>query len=160
MYMEKTPTKTIRTKRNRTRTVWFTKTFNSDSEEEDYVSTGEPRAIHTPSRDSGSETEQPRPEKTQAGPVLTPATDEQTLRRSIRNRRPATLFTYNALGQPTLQAHSSVSRSEVYEVPNMAFWGMQPYPLSPYPVPVSYHIPSPYLPHSYTLSVFHNRPTR
>ena len=102
---------------------------------------------------------QPVPEETAAGPSLAPQSDEQTLRRSSRDRRPAALFTYNSLGQPSLQAQPSVSSVAVYEAPRMTFWGMQPYPPTPYTVQMAHCIPVPYLSPPYNAySGFYNMP--
>lgn len=158
MYMDKTPTKAIRKPEPGQYGEHQDTEPNSDREEEGHVRTGEPGVFHAPSIGSESEAEQPCPNVTQAGPCLTPDTDEQILRRSTREKRPAALFTYHILDHPSRQVHSSVSSAEVYETPDMALWGMQPYPLTIYPIAVLYNITSAYLPHPCTLSVFHNRP--
>ena len=130
---------------------------NSESEGEEQRRNGEPRVIHTPSQERESGIDQPLPGVSQVEPDLPPDTDEQALRRSTRTRRPATQFTYNTLGQPSIQGHPSVSSAEVYESPNMTPWYIQSYPLTPYSFPAPYSVPS-YLPHPYTWPVFYNRP--
>ena len=132
---------------------------NSDIEEEENDGNGEPRVSHTPSTASESEVEEPVPERIQERPHLTPDTNEHTPRRSLRDRRPATRFTYDTLGQPTVQGHPSVSSAEVYGPPQMAHWGMQVYPFTHYSVPTPYPIPSPYWPSPFPCPVFQNMPT-
>ena len=118
---------------------------NQGAGEEGNVSDAESGVVQASDNGSDSETLQPVPGVTGAGPGLAPQSDEQTLRRSTRDRRPAALFTYNTLGQPSLQVQPYVSSVEVYEAPHMTFWGMQPYPLTPYTVPMTHCIPVPYL---------------
>ena len=95
---------------------------NSDIEEEEHVGNGEPRVSRTVSTASESEAEEPVPEVIRERPRLTPNTNEQTPRRSIRDRRPAPRFTYDTLGQPSVQGHPSVSSAEVYGPPQMSHW--------------------------------------
>ena len=132
---------------------------NSDIEEEEHVGNGEPRVSRTPSAASESEAEEPIPEVIPERPRLTPDTNEHTPRRSIRDRRPAPRFTYDTLGQPSVQGHPSVGSAEVYGPPQMSHWGMQVYPFAPYSVPTPYPIPSPYWPSPYPCPVFQNMQT-
>lgn len=132
---------------------------NSGIEEEELEGNGEPRVRHTPSAVSESGAEEPVPERIQEIPCLTPDTNVHTPRRSIRDRRPAPWFTYNTLGQPSVQGYPSVNSAEVYGPPQMAHWGMQYYTLTHYPVPTPYPIPSPYWPSPYPCPVVQNMPT-
>lgn len=129
---------------------------NSDIEEEGNDANAEPRVSHTPSIASESEAEEPVPERIPERPRLTP---DPTPRRSHRDRRPTTRFTYDTLGQPSVQGHPSVNSAEVYGPPQMTHWGMQVYPQAHYPVPTPYPIPSPYWPSPYPYPVFQNMPT-
>ena len=129
---------------------------NSDIEEEEHEGNREPRASPRPSAASEDETEEPAPEVIPERPRPTPDTSEHTPRRSIRDRRPATRFTYDTLGQPSVQGNPSVGSAEVYGPPQMSHWGMQVYPFAHYPVPAPYPIPSPYWPPPFPYPVFPN----
>lgn len=56
------------------------------AEEEENMSDAEPRVIQAPGTGSESETVQTIPRDSGAGPGLAPQSDEQTLRRSTRDR--------------------------------------------------------------------------
>lgn len=132
---------------------------NSNVEEEEIVSDAEYGVVQASGTGSESETMQPVSEEISAGHGLTPQLDEQTVRGSTRDRRPIALFTYNTLGQPSLQVQPSVSRVEVFETPNMTLWGMQPYPQTPYTVSAAQCIPVPYLSPPYNAMIrFYNMP--
>ncbi|KAI3374540.1 hypothetical protein L3Q82_021123, partial [Scortum barcoo] len=69
----------------------------SSAGEEENANDTESGVVQPPGTGSESETVQPVPEEAGAGPGLAPQSDEQALRRSTRDRRPAALFTYNTL---------------------------------------------------------------
>ncbi|XP_051793415.1 uncharacterized protein b3gat1b isoform X1 [Acanthochromis polyacanthus] len=131
--------------------------LNTESEEE-VQSRAEESDVARSSPRSESETEQSHQEKRAVVPRQTHNTEGQMVRRSARERRPATQFTYNMFGQPSFQTRPSVRSVEVTEIPNMTFWGVQPYPMTPYSIPVSYYLPSAYLPHPYVMSGGQARP--
>ncbi len=161
IHVERTPVKSTRVQRETEQEQYGEQNIepNSSAQEEESVSDTESVVVQAPGTGSERETMQPVPEETGAGPGLTPQTDEQTLRRSTRDRRPAALFTYNTLGQPSLQAQPSVSSVGVYESPHMTLWGMQPYPLTLYTGPIAHCMPVPYLSPQYNaLPGFYNMP--
>lgn len=86
-----------------------------DDGEEETVEYGETEVIHTPFLESGSEAE-PTQEEALTGSGLTPKVEEQSVRRSTRDRRPVTRFTYNTLDQPSHEVHPSVSTTYIWYV--------------------------------------------
>ncbi|KAL3989105.1 hypothetical protein ACER0C_013423 [Sarotherodon galilaeus] len=89
---------------------------------------------------------------------VTPPTNESVLRRSTRERWPATHFTYDTLDQPSLRVHPSDSCAEVHESPNTTRYTMPPYPLLPYFPLVPYRIPTSHCAHPGTFPVYYNCP--
>lgn len=61
--------------------------------------------------------------------ALTPATDThtQSVRRSTRARKPTQTFTYQTLGQPSLQPYSAVNSLAVWGVPSISVTAVPPY---------------------------------
>uniref|UniRef100_A0A8C6VYE3 Integrase catalytic domain-containing protein n=1 Tax=Nothobranchius furzeri TaxID=105023 RepID=A0A8C6VYE3_NOTFU len=84
-------------------------------------------------------------------PVSDPpsAANETMLRRSTRERRPASLFTYNTLGQPVISTHPQVSCTDVSMSSGPPGYILSPNPFPISPMPVFYHSPPPYLPFQY-----------
>ncbi|XP_067334566.1 uncharacterized protein [Channa argus] len=146
----KSPTKLINEQRQEQYSGHQDQECASRGEEDYNMEDGESEAIHNSSTESESAAESPALNKTPAGPSRTSEAAEQTLRRSNRDRRPVTFFTYNTLGQPSHQVHPSVNSTDVYITPYTTLWDMQPYCWMPHMVPSRHHMSPVYLPHSYT----------
>lgn len=161
MHIERTPVKSTKVQRETEQEQYGEQNIkpNSSAEEEENVSDAEYGVGQAPGTGSERETVDPVPKETDAGPALALQTDEQTLRKSTRDRRPTALFTYDTLSQPSLQAQPSVSSVGEYEAPHMILWGMQPYPPTPYIVPIAHYMPVSYLsPPFNALPGFYNMP--
>ncbi|XP_035987598.1 uncharacterized protein LOC118560571 [Fundulus heteroclitus] len=85
----------------------------------------------------------------QERPVTPEAVSEQSnneqssplqMRRSTRERRPAQMFTYSSLGQPSSQPPASCNTVGAYGTPSMPPWGVHTYP-SYFQTPLPYLIP-------------------
>ncbi|CAI5639392.1 unnamed protein product [Oreochromis niloticus] len=121
--------------------------LDNDKGEEEHEMVRESGVTEVPFTVNGGEVGLPLSERARHTPNVTPPTNESVLRRSTRERRPATHFTYDTLGQPSLRLHPSVSCAEVHESPNTTHYTMPPYPLLPYFPLVPYRIPTSHCAH-------------
>lgn len=80
---------------------------NNNIGEEEYERVQKSGVTKVPFRVDEGEVGLPLLERAQYTPNVTPPTNESVLRRSPGERRPATHFTYDTLGQPSLCASIS-----------------------------------------------------
>ncbi len=66
--------------------------------------------------------------------------DPVTTRRSTRERKPKRMFTYETLGQPSIQPQTTLNSVVAYTLPYLPVWA------TPYPMPHSFQI----TPYTYT----------
>lgn len=132
--------------------------LDNDMGEEEHERVQESGVTEVPFTVDEGEVGLPLSERAQYTPNGTPPTNESVLRRSTRERRPVTHFTYDTLGQPSLRVHPSVSCAEVHESPNTTHYTMPPYPLLPYFPLVPYRIPTSHCAHPGTFPVYYNCP--
>lgn len=82
--------------------------------------------------------------------TLHPDGNDQTsqVRRSTRDKRPTPKFTYDRLGQPTIQSQPTVNSLHAAEINQIPYWGLSPYHSTPYiNIPYS-NTPFPHTPYS------------